>query len=252
MESAEQETDALPFESPLLQACYGASIQGRVGLGEKKGSYVHRAGRVANSPFYEFTGERCAKAGGFSLHANVFIHGRKRKRLERICRYAARNAIATERLERLADGRVCYRLRRAYSDGTKAIVFDPLVFIEKLCALVPPPRQNLVTYFGVFAPNAAFRDQVVVKPRPAWKRTKPVPLEEAGENERRRRYTFSELMRRVFEIDVLVCPRCQGKRKLIAMITETPVIRAILSCLKLPVDPPVLAGPRGSPGLFFD
>jgi len=182
----------------------------------------------------------------------VCIHGRKRKHLERICGYVARGAIATDRLERLADGRVCYHLRRAYSDGTKAMVFDPLVFIEKLCALVPPPRQNQVTYFGVFAPNAAFRDEVVVKPRPAWKRPKSIPVKEVSENEKWRRYTFSELMRRVFSIDVLVCPNCQGKRKLIAMITETPVIRAILSCLKLPVDPPVLAGPRGSPGLFID
>jgi len=35
-----------------------------------------------------------------------------------------------------------------------------------LCALIPPPRQNLVTCFGVFAPNAALRAVVVPEPKP--------------------------------------------------------------------------------------
>jgi len=33
-------------------------------------------------------------------------------------------------------------------------------------------------------------------------------------------------MKRVFEIDVLVCPRCEGKRKLIAFLTDGPVVRS--------------------------
>ena len=37
----------------------------------------------------------------------------------------------------------------------------PMTFIEKLCALVPPPRANLVTYHGVLAPNATWRGRVV-------------------------------------------------------------------------------------------
>jgi hypothetical protein len=44
-------------------------------------------------------------------------------------------------------------------------------------------------------------------------------------------------MRRVFEVDVLECPFCKGKRKLIALITDPPVIRAILDCLDLLGDP---------------
>jgi hypothetical protein len=52
----------------------------------------------------------------------------------------ARPAIATKRLELLPDGRVRYRLRHAFPDGTRAILFEPWTFIEKLRALVPPPR----------------------------------------------------------------------------------------------------------------
>ncbi|MFH2002201.1 MAG: transposase [Planctomycetota bacterium] len=113
---------------------------------------------MPNAPYMEFiTGRRCAQVGGFTLHANVQIHGSNRRRLERLCRYVARGAIAQDRLRLLDDGRVYYHLRRAWHDDTKAMIFEPLTFIEKLCALVPPPRQHLVSYHGILAPNARFR-----------------------------------------------------------------------------------------------
>jgi hypothetical protein len=46
-------------------------------------------------------------------------------------------------------------------------------------------------------------------------------------------------MKRVFLIDVLECP-CGGQRKIIAMITEPEVIRAIQRALHLPEDLPSL------------
>ena len=39
--------------------------------------------------------------------------------------------------------------------------------LEKLAALVPPPRLNLVRYHGVLAPNATDRAQIVPGPKPA-------------------------------------------------------------------------------------
>ena len=204
---------------------------------------------MGDARFMEFSGERCAEADGFTLHANVRVHGRNRKRLERLCRYMARPAIASKRLERLADGRVRYRLRHPFHDGTRAVIFDPLTFIEKLCALVPPPRANLLTYHGVLAPNAAWRARVIPEPgsagiRCSRKRGRKPPPEDVPASERKRRYTWAELMKRVFKLDVLECPFCKGRRKLIALITDPPVIRAILDCLDLPSDPRCLSPAR--------
>ena len=39
----------------------------------------------------------------------------------------------------------------------------PLEFLQKLAALVPRPRLNLIRYHGVLAPNAKLRSQVVPK-----------------------------------------------------------------------------------------
>ena len=61
---------------------------------------------------------------------------------------------------------------------------------------------------------------------------------------RERRLSWAELMRRVFAVDVLECPGCGGRRKLIAVITEPEVIVAFLSCLGLPTRAPPLGPPR--------
>jgi hypothetical protein len=65
--------------------------------------------------------------------------------------------------------------------------------------------------------------------------------------QRERRLSWAELMVRVFAQDVLECPRCQGRMKLIATITNPIVIVAILSCVGLEARPPPLAPAYPSP-----
>lgn len=71
------------------------------------------------------------------------------------------SAIANERLAILPDGRVAYTFKKRWRDGSAAVVFDPLTFLERLAALAPRPRKKLVNYFGVFAAAASWRDRVV-------------------------------------------------------------------------------------------
>jgi len=59
-------------------------------------------------------------------------------------------------------------------------------------------------------------------------------------------------MRRVFSIDVLHCTRCGGRRRLIALITDPPVVRRILSYLKLPTEAPAIAPARSPPQMALD
>jgi hypothetical protein len=61
---------------------------------------------------------------------------------------------------------------------------------------------------------------------------------------RERRLTWSQLMLRVFEADVLECSRCGGRRELIAVITQPDVIVAFLSSLGLPTRAPPMAPAR--------
>jgi hypothetical protein len=98
------EADPLAEEQPLLAQLYGASVAGRIATGRRAGQRVLRVGDCIDPEVLPaFDGERCASASGVSLHANVAVPTRDRRRLERLCRYVARPPVATERLSRLED-----------------------------------------------------------------------------------------------------------------------------------------------------
>jgi hypothetical protein len=113
-----------------------------------------------------------AQANGFSLHAALVVPAGQRARLERVCRYALRPPVATERLARTADGQVWLRLRAPWRDGTTGFLFDPVDFLGRLAVLVPRPRVNLMLYYGVLGARSAWRADVVghagVRPRPPF------------------------------------------------------------------------------------
>ncbi|MEM6531669.1 MAG: transposase [Myxococcota bacterium] len=154
--------------------------------------------------------------------------------MEKLCRYVARPPVANQRLKELSDGRVAYQLKRTWSDGTTEVVYEPRELIAKLVPLVPPPRANQVRYHGILAPAASYREFVV-----------PSRRGERGES-RRRNYSWAELMARVFEHDVLECPKCGGRMRIVATVTEPRTIRSILTSVGLPADSPS-RGPRFAP-----
>ena len=48
-------------------------------------------------------------------------------------------------------------------------------------------------------------------------------------------------MERVFELDVLACPRCGGRMRILAAIDSPDAIYRILTCLGLPTRAPPIA-----------
>jgi hypothetical protein len=76
-----------------------------------------------------------------------------------LLRYAARPPLSNERLSLLPDGRLRYKLKRRWSDGTAQVIYEPMELMERLAALVPPPRFNITRYFGVLAPGPATPDR---------------------------------------------------------------------------------------------
>jgi len=155
--------------------------------------------------------------------------------LERLCRYVLRPPFAQERLQRRGDGRVALELKRAWHDGTRELVFEPLEFLERLAAMTPRPETNLLICHGVLAPRARWRGRVVVYGRMAQEPTAalaPAP-DGAREQTKPRSRTWAALMHRAFGIDVLACAQCGGRLRLIATLHDPAVIRKILAHLPL-------------------
>jgi hypothetical protein len=56
-----------------------------------------------------------------------------------------------------------------------------------------------------------------------------------------RNYSWSELMKRVFGLDVLKCDRCGSRRRVLCTINPPVAIKKILDCLGLPSRPPPIS-----------
>ena len=59
---------------------------------------------------------------GFSLHAATVCEAAQRDKLEKLCRYIARPAIANERLSTNDRGQVVHRFKQPFRDGSTHVV----------------------------------------------------------------------------------------------------------------------------------
>jgi hypothetical protein len=64
---------------------------------------------------------------------------------------------------------------------------------------------------------------------------------ESASPPRRKNYPWSELLKRVFSIDVLSCEHCGGRVRVLAVIHSPETTRKILDHLGLPSRPPPIA-----------
>lgn len=241
-------------EAPVLAGLAAASVQGLVALGPQPGTRLRRRGH-AHASVDRPMGSCHARWNGLDLHAGLVIPAGQRDRLERVCRYVLRPPVTSERLALTADGRVRLALRHAWADGTTHVVFDPVEFLGRLAVLVPRPRVNLILYYGVLGARAAWRPEVVPCPAPGQDPSGD-PVDEActtatpdTARSRARGQCWAALMKRTFGFDVLDCPRCGGRLRLIALIEEAAIIGRILGHLGLPTDLPVVR-PARAPPLF--
>jgi hypothetical protein len=224
-----------------------ASVQLRIATGPRAGQSVRRVGASPRSVPSGRGARRKrmhARSGSFDLHAAVLVRRANREGLERLSRYLLRPAIASKRLRLRWDGRYEYQLGRPWADGTAALLFDPHELMEKLAALVPIPRANLIRYHGVLAPAAKWRSRVVPKADAEGRvcgRRAPGGVAPSD------RIPWSQLLRRAFLVQVLRCAGCGNSRRLLAEITEPDAIHRILEHLGLPLDSEGPVPVRGPP-----
>lgn len=196
-----------------------------------------------------------AKSSGFSLHAGVATKANERDKLEKICRYIARPALAEERLSINEQGDVIYKFKKPWDNGTTAIKLSPMEFMERLAALVPRPRVHLTRYHGVLGPHFLYRKDIVPRKSELAAVTNPVTSADGGSGDPKdtdkapvaKKMSWARLLKRVFNIDISICSKCKGQIRIIAAIEDPKVIKQILDHLGLPSSAPRLLPARGPP-----
>ena len=132
--------------------------------------------------------------------------------IERIGKYMVRPILALDRLSFLErEGRVGYRHG---DDGAELERMDYLELIARVTSHIPDKGQVMVRYYGLYA-NAhrgkvrkANRVPVVL----GLIEEAPPPLASKG---------WAEMIRKVYEVDPMICPRCGGRMRVVAFLTES-------------------------------
>jgi hypothetical protein len=234
-------SDSLFRNHESLAMATSSSIAGRIAFGPNAGKQVTRIG--SGFGYYEeiplAKGHRCFSVNGFSLHANTSTNTLARDSLRKLVEYISRGPLSNERLEITESGQVKLKLKTAYSDGTSHLLFTPGEFIEKLSAIIPPPK-TLVRWSGIFAPGSPYRKRVVLKPEvkkgrsPKSTCTEDIPLKNSS---------WSKMLAKVFRIDVTKCQHCQGDMAILAAITNRSEVARYLKHLGIEHEAPARAPP---------
>jgi Putative transposase/Transposase zinc-binding domain len=178
---------------------------------------------------------------GFGAHIGPLIQGDDRASLTRVARYGARAPIA--------EGRLRYHPERAQVELVSDAARGPYVGVHRLDALeflarwvhhVPDHYETRVRYYGAYATRRRLwwrRRGVVPEGAAAMAAPAPAPPAPGAPADdwpalRARRRRWAELLRRVFDVEVSLCPSCAGAMRIVAFVTAPRTVRRILAHLE--------------------
>jgi len=177
---------------------------------------------------------------GFSVHNRVWVEPEDQPAVERLARYIMRPPISLERMAWDGVGEVRYRRKRGHEGsalgGREVEAFDPAEFLARVIMHIPEPRRHLVRYYGWYSNVSRGKRRKAEPDRESVVDTDTNAPSRAAQAEARDaralRRSWAQLIKRIYEVDPLVCPSCGGEMKVIAFITEHDVVDAILRHLE--------------------
>jgi hypothetical protein len=175
------------------------------------------------------------KHSGFSVNRATRIAAGDSEGICRVGEYIARNPFSERRVVRLTKEGVIYRSSRCKpqmylfaAEGTQTArqnyrIFSFHDFLATVLQHIPNANQQMVMYYGWYS-NRSRGDR-----RKRQKQQGEVVVIPSGEEESRKASrSWAMLIKRVYEVDPLECPKCGGKMKVVSFIIRKSVITRIL------------------------
>jgi hypothetical protein len=179
---------------------------------------------------------------GFSVHNRVRVEPEDGAAVERLARYIMRPPISLERLGWDGVGEVRYRAKKGHeSSGSRereVASFDPTEFLARVITHIPEPRRHLVRYYGAYSNvsrgKRRLREEAAGSACLSGEGHSPCDRarNDQGPDARALRRSWAQLIKRIYEVDPLVCPSCGSEMKVIAFIIDHAVVDRILRHLK--------------------
>jgi len=167
---------------------------------------------------------------GFNVYCGKAIWPHNEEGLESLARYIIRASFSQERMTYIPayesnDGiaKVLYESK----DGKTSKTFDALDWLAQLVTHIPHKGEQMVRYYGFYSnksrglrKKAGTDDEV------------PALIESDGSKKEFRK-NWARLIKKIYNVDPLVCPQCHGRMRIISAIEQADVIEKILKYLGL-------------------
>jgi hypothetical protein len=171
------------------------------------------------------------RRSGFSIQNRVFAHPGNRGEFEALVRYVTRSPVSLSRLRFTRGSKGVVYTRKGGHDPTvsaKGETIDAEESVARVLVQIRDPRRPLVRYYAAYSNRARGQRRKAgarVEARASDGPADELPL--PGERAALRR-RWANLIRRVYEGDPLVCPRCGCEMRVVGFITEPGLIKRIL------------------------
>jgi hypothetical protein len=167
---------------------------------------------------------------GFHVHDGVRADDDDTAFTLRLARYCARNPVALGRMVYDEQASVVtYRSDKPTGPTAGSETTDALEFLARVTSHIPNKGQVLQRYYGWYSSRQRGKRRRAAGEDVARPLVMVDPEPEALRAAKRR---WAELLRRLFEVDPLACPRCGTAMRIVAFITAPATIDRILDHLR--------------------
>ena len=183
---------------------------------------------------------RSWKHSGFSVHCGEPINADDQNGRKVLSEYISRAPFSLERMTfNESSDTVLYRGEHFHPTLARNFdVSDPLEWIARITSHIPRKGSKQVIYYGAYSQAWRGREhRQGILPEASGKEKSAPSIEDRSSYSRRRRQLWAVLLKKVWDVDALKCPKCGGQMKVISFIEQPSVIRRILKHLDLWEDP---------------
>ena len=183
---------------------------------------------------------RSWKHSSFSVHCGKPIKACDTDGRKTLSEYISRAPFSLERMS-FNEGSNSVLYRGEHFHPTLARNFDvagPLEWIARITSHIPKKGAKQVIYYGAYTQAWRSRERRQgISPTVSAEDDSAPSVKDSSSCSGRRRELWAVLLKRVWDIEALKCPKCGGRMKVISMIEQPSVIMRILKHLDLWEDP---------------
>jgi hypothetical protein len=163
---------------------------------------------------------------GFSVFAGPPVEAAALTSLESQARYITRPALAMDALHKLEDDNLALETPPDPRTGATAITLDPLEWIHRITQHIPNPGRHNQRFYGAYSNRARVSRSSAVGDS-AGSAAETGAEQDNADFSREARSTWARLLRKIFEVDPLVC-KCGARMRIVSFITDPRVVDRIL------------------------